>query len=178
MSTLSMPRIVDVSEVLRCNLTLDTAKNCFFVYFVVRRALKLWRHVRARGLFQSFRDFYAFIAQVLISFYYNSSIPPLRYSSLLQRTLRLVIALPSVRKRIDTEMDAARAEIARKLLPQGKDVERHLSIPGKGQTLEWILEAMEQMDREAPSQTDYRDGKLSGAVYRTHTSFLPPINFR
>ena len=172
MSTLSMPRIIDVSEVLRHNLTLETAKNCFFVYFIARRALKLWRHVRARGIFQSFRDFYSFIAQVFISFI--SSILPLRYSLSLQRTLRLIIALPSVRKRIDTEMDAARAEIDRKLIPQGKDVERHLSLPRKGQSLEWILEAMEQMDREAPSQTDYREGKLSGAVYRTHAYFLPP----
>lgn len=98
--------------------------------------------------------------------------------SLLQRTFRLVITLPSVRKRIDTEMDATRAQIDRQLIPQGRDVERHLSLPRKGQTLEWILEAMEQMDREAPSQTDYRDGKLSGAVYRTHASFLPPIDSR
>jgi sphinganine-1-phosphate aldolase len=177
MSTLSMPRIIDASEVLRRNFTLDTAKNCFFVYFIARRALKFWRHVRARGLFQSFRDFYALIAQVLI--YFISSIPPLRYIlSFLQRTLRLVIALPSFRKRIDTEMEATRAQIDRQLIPQGKDVERHLSLPKKGQTLEWILEAMEQMDREAPSQTDYREGKLSGAVYRTHTSFLPPIDPR
>ena len=174
MSTLSMPRIIDVSEFLRHNLTLDTAKNCFFVYFIARRALKLWRHVRARGLFQSFRDFYSFIAQVFISFI--SPILPLRYSPSLQRTLRLVIAMPSLRKRINTEMDAARAEIDRKLIPHGKNVERHLVLPRKGKTLEWILEAMEQMDREAPSQTDYKEGKLSGAVYRTHTYFLPPID--
>ncbi len=94
----------------------------------------------------------------------------------LQRTLRLVIALPSVRKRIETEMDVARAEIERKLLPQGKDVVRHLSLPRKGQTLGWILEAMEQMDEEAPCHTDYRKGTLSGAVYRTHTSFLFPFH--
>ena len=68
MSTLCMPHIIDVSEVLRRNFTLDTAKNCFLVYFFARRALKLWRHVRARGLFQSFADVYAFIAQVFISF--------------------------------------------------------------------------------------------------------------
>jgi len=73
-------------------------------------------------------------------------------------------------------MDVARAEIERKLLPQGKDVVRHLSLPRKGQTLGWILEAMEQMDEEAPCHTDYRKGTLSGAVYRTHTSFLFPFH--
>jgi sphinganine-1-phosphate aldolase len=74
-----------------------------------------------------------------------------------------------MRKRVETEMDAARAEIARKLLPQGKGVVRHLSLPNKGCTLEWILEAMEQMDREAPSRADYKEGRLSGAVYRAYT---------
>lgn len=66
MSTLSIPRIVDVTEVLYRNFTLDTAKNCFLVYFFARRALKLWRHIRARGLGQSFGDLYRFIVQVFI----------------------------------------------------------------------------------------------------------------
>jgi sphinganine-1-phosphate aldolase len=79
-----------------------------------------------------------------------------------------------MRKKVETEMDAARAEIARKLLPRGKDVVRHLELPKKGCSLEWILDAMEQMDREAPPHTDYREGKLSGAVYRMHT-FLSPV---
>jgi hypothetical protein len=68
MSTLSVPRIIDVVEVLQRNCTLDTAKSCFIVYFFAKRALKLWRHVRARGLFRSFGDLYAFIAQVLLPF--------------------------------------------------------------------------------------------------------------
>jgi len=63
-------------------------------------------------------------------------------------------------------MELARAEIDRKLLPQGKDVVRHLALPKTGCTLEWILDSMEQMDQEAPAHTDYREGKLSGAVYR------------
>jgi len=73
-----------------------------------------------------------------------------------------------VRKKVETEIDAARALIDRQLLPQGKDVVRHLELPKQGCTLEWILDAMEQMDQEAPSHTNYRDGKLSGAVYRAH----------
>jgi hypothetical protein len=64
MSTLSVPRIIDVTEVFQRNLTLDTAKNCFLVYFIAKRALKLWRHVYARGLFRSLRELYVSIAQV------------------------------------------------------------------------------------------------------------------
>ncbi|KAH8993326.1 PLP-dependent transferase [Lactarius hatsudake] len=144
MSTLSIPRIIDVAEVFKQNLTLDTAKNCFLVYFFAKRAFKLFQHARARGFIRSIKDLYLFIAQ---------------------RTLRVVISLPSVRKKVETEIDAARALIDSQLLPQGKDVVRHLELPKQGCTLGWILDAMDQMDREAPSQTDYRDGKLSGAVY-------------
>lgn len=64
MSTLSVPRIIDVTEVFQRNFTLDTAKNCFLVYFIAKRALKLWRHVRARGIFRSLRELYVSIAQV------------------------------------------------------------------------------------------------------------------
>jgi sphinganine-1-phosphate aldolase len=144
MSTLSIPRIIDVADAVHRNLTLDTAKDCLLVYFFATRALKLFRHLRARGFIRSIKELYLFIAQ---------------------RTLRLVITLPSVRKKVETELDAARALIDRQLLPQGKDVIRHLELPKQGCTLEWILEAMDQMDREAPSHTNYMDGKLSGAVY-------------
>ncbi|KAH9985342.1 PLP-dependent transferase [Russula vinacea] len=144
MSTLSLPRIIDVAEVFQRNCTLDTAKNGLLVYLFAKRALKLVRHVRARGLRRSFADLYVFFAQ---------------------KMLRLIIKLPSMRQKVDTGMDDARAEINRKLLPQGKDVVRHLALPRKGCTLEWILDEMEQMDLEAPSHTDYRDGRLSGAVY-------------
>ena len=41
MSTLSVPRIIDVTEVLQRNFTLDTTKNCFVVYFIIKCMLKL-----------------------------------------------------------------------------------------------------------------------------------------
>ena len=64
-STLSAPRIIDVTEFFHHNFTLDTAKNCFLAYFIAKRALKLWRHVRARGIYRSLRELYVSIAQVL-----------------------------------------------------------------------------------------------------------------
>jgi hypothetical protein len=64
LSTLAVPRIIDVADALHQNLTLDTAKNCVLVYFFAGRAWKLFRHVRARGFFRSIKDIYVFIAQV------------------------------------------------------------------------------------------------------------------
>ena len=64
MSTLYIPRIIDVADACQQHLTLDTAKDCLLVYFFARRALKLFRHVRGRGFIRSIRDLYLFIAQV------------------------------------------------------------------------------------------------------------------
>ncbi|KAI0268820.1 PLP-dependent transferase [Gloeopeniophorella convolvens] len=143
-STLSMPHIVDAVEFAQRNLNLDNAKNCFIAYFIARRVLKLCRHIRARGLRRSIKDLYQFIAH---------------------RTLQLVITFPSMRAKVKREMDAAKQDIDRMLIPKGDKVVRHLALPEHGRTLDWILGEMEQMDKEAPSHTNYKDGKLSGAVY-------------
>jgi len=79
-STLSMPHIIDINQVFHQHFTWDTAKNCFIVYLLSRRALKLWRHVWARGLTRSFRELYVHIAQVFTFLF-----PPFLYSDLLFR---------------------------------------------------------------------------------------------
>ncbi len=69
-------------------------------------------------------------------------------------------------------MDKAKLDIEKKLIPQGPNVIRHLSLPHDGKTLEWILEEMEVMDTEMGGQVDaWKQGKLSGAVYRLWISF-------
>ena len=70
-STLSVPRIIDVADAVHRNLTADNAKNFLLVYFFAGRAWKLFRHIRARGLFRSLKDVYVFIAQVR-TFCYSS----------------------------------------------------------------------------------------------------------
>ena len=62
-------------------------------------------------------------------------------------------------------MDQAKIDIENKLVPKGAEVVRHLSLPSKGQTPEWILEEMEKMDTEV-NGVSWKRGKLSGAVYR------------
>lgn len=63
-------------------------------------------------------------------------------------------------------MNVAKLEIENKLIPKGAEVVRHLVLPEKGQSLEWILAEMEKMDNEMDSHSHWRHGKLSGAVYR------------
>ena len=64
-------------------------------------------------------------------------------------------------------MDKAKLDIERRLVPQGANVVRHLSLPSQGKPLEWILSEMDKMDAELDSPPEqWRLGKLSGAVYR------------
>lgn len=71
-----------------------------------------------------------------------------------------------MKAKVTSEMEQARLDIERKLIPQGPNVVRHLSLPNEGKSLEWILEEMNRMDEEH-GHSDYKVGKLSGAVYRS-----------
>ena len=65
-------------------------------------------------------------------------------------------------------MDKAKLDIENKLVPKGADVVRHLALPTEGMSAEWILEEMEKMDVEMGTHVNWRNGKLSGAVYRSY----------
>lgn len=73
-------------------------------------------------------------------------------------------------------MNKAKLDIENKLVPKGAEVVRHLALPEKGQSAEWILAEMDNMDAELGSNTNWRQGKLSGAVYRTYLApKTPPL---
>lgn len=86
-----------------------------------------------------------------------------------QRVIGLALRFPAARQKVETEMEKARIEIEGKLVPQGADVVRHLSLPPAGQGIEWILKEMDTMDGYIKSP-NYKLGKLSGAVYREQTT--------
>ena len=49
---------------------------------------------------------------------------------------------------------------------------RHLALPIEGRSPEWIVEEMEKMDSEKETHANWKDGRLSGAVYRELYSVL------
>ncbi|KAI0630423.1 PLP-dependent transferase [Trametes polyzona] len=122
----------------------ENVKTAIVAYLIITRALRAGRHVRARGLVQSVQDIYKWV---------------------LQESLLLALRFPSARKKVETELGKARLEIEQKLVPQGPGVTRHLTLPEQGRDTEWILAEMAKMDEEAGNHVDWRDGKVSGAVY-------------
>ncbi|KAJ7899067.1 pyridoxal phosphate-dependent transferase [Mycena leptocephala] len=119
-------------------------KNILFFYVLLRQSVKVQRHLRARGILPSIREFYTWIVQ---------------------HAIMLALRLPAAQRKVRTEMDKARLDIEDKLVPKGADVTRHLALPEEGQTPEWILAEMDKMDNEMGSTTVWKLGKLSGAVY-------------
>ncbi len=78
------------------------------------------------------------------------------------------MSLPSIRKKVDSEIAKARKDIENKLVQRGPLTVRYLSLPREGQSLEWVLEEMDRMDTDtggSTGNTNWQNGKLSGAVY-------------
>lgn len=91
--------------------------------------------------------------------------------------------MPSMREKVRIEMNKAKLDIENKLVPKGAGVVRHLALPDEGKSSEWILQEMDKMDVEMGGTTNWRQGKLSGAVYRKQycyclCSLYPQCNAR
>ncbi|KAG5643381.1 hypothetical protein DXG03_000995 [Asterophora parasitica] len=125
-------------------LNLDNAKTILFFYVLLTQSVKAKRHLRARGIVASGRELYTWIAQHVI---------------------RLVLRIPATARKVEDQMNKAKLDIENKLVPKGADVVRHLALPDQGKTPEWIFQQMDVMDAELGNQTNWRQGKLSGAVY-------------
>ena len=78
----------------------------------------------------------------------------------------LVLRTPALKKKVDAQLGEAVVQIEDRLVPKGAKVVRHTSLPAEGRTAEWIANEMARMDEEMGNHTNWRHGKLSGAVYR------------
>lgn len=74
--------------------------------------------------------------------------------------------LPAAQKKLQEELGKVKVDIEGKLVPKGGEITRYLTLPAQGKSAEWILEEMARMDKELGTHTDWRQGKISGAVYR------------
>jgi sphinganine-1-phosphate aldolase len=146
---MSTIRVQDVKALLRTSVTFDKLKTVLFVYVLLKYFLRAERHLFARGITQTVREIVQWITQ---------------------RVILLALRLPAARHKVDAEMGKAKIDIEAKLVPKGAGVTRHLSLPHKGQSNEWIVDEMQKMDGELEGSADYRNGKLSGAVYRKQIS--------
>ncbi|TDL15304.1 PLP-dependent transferase [Rickenella mellea] len=132
------------SSALRRYISIENFKTILFIYVLFTQSIKAQRHLRARGVTQTAVDFWKWISREVIL---------------------LALRFPAAKLKVDTQIGQARSDIEKKLVPQGPNVVRHLALPSKGRSPEWILAEMDTMDAEMVGHADYHEGKLSGAVY-------------
>lgn len=141
----------------------ETVKTVLFFYVLATQTLRVFRHLRARGLRRSVVDGYVWTSKVRLFIF---SLVPWVQCILLQKALLLAMKLPQAQKKLQEELDKVKVDIEDKLVPKDGEVTRYLALPAQGKSAEWIIEEMARMDKELGAHTDWRDGKISGAVYR------------
>jgi sphinganine-1-phosphate aldolase len=75
--------------------------------------------------------------------------------------------IPAVKTKVDAELARVKADIRAKLVAEGPKVIRHLALPAQGKSKEWIIAEMQRMDDESTHSNAWKNGKISGAIYRT-----------
>ncbi|KAG2016391.1 glutamate decarboxylase, variant 3 [Coprinopsis cinerea AmutBmut pab1-1] len=124
---------------------IDIAKSALFYYVIAIYSLKAYRHLRARGVTTTGKEVFNYVSQFVV---------------------RLILRVPSTKRKVAAQMDKAKLDVENKLVPKGPDVTRHLALPEEGKSIEWILAEMDKMDAELDGKSNvWREGKLSGAVY-------------
>ncbi|KIJ49499.1 hypothetical protein M422DRAFT_74589 [Sphaerobolus stellatus SS14] len=139
---------------LRTHLTFDNVKTALFFYVTFHYGLEFYRDVRAKGPVASVYDAWVWAQKKLIFLY---------------------LRLPSNKAMVTEKMDETRVLIRSKLIGTGPNIVRHLSLPRQGRSAEEIEKELETMQLEL-APIDYKEGKLSGAVYHGGADLEKIIN--
>ncbi|GAA5968316.1 hypothetical protein JCM11641_003808 [Rhodosporidiobolus odoratus] len=121
--------------------SVDTLKTIVFWYFVYRHLLGLTRHLCARGLLTSVHQ---------------------AYLEAVKRVFGLMMLVPSVRAKVQGELDSVTIDLEQKLAPKDGS-KSYLSIPAQGLAFSDIQAELSRM-AEIPN-TKWENGRVSGAVY-------------
>ena len=132
-----------------------------FIYVHFTQIFRVFRHLRARGLERSIADRYAGTSRA----HSLLAIPSIKTHSRTASDAPRYEAPPAQRK-LQEELSRVKVGIDDKLVPKSGEFTRYLTLPAQGKSAEWILEEMARMDKEPSMHADWRQGKLSGAIYR------------
>lgn len=111
-------------------------------YLVQYYTIKLFQHLRARG--------------IRSTVYSN-------YAKIVNKLFALLLRLPSVAKKVNSQLDEATLGLQKKLAPSYADLPPKIALPSTGLSGLEVAQAMEQY-ANLPS-TNWQAGKVSGAVY-------------
>lgn len=152
---------------LQSMVTFENAKTALFFYVILSYLLQAYRHLRANGFRRTIYEGWVWVQKVRVEGTRRARVHATKHIPW-QQVIFLLLRFPAGRQKVEAEMGKARESIEDGLIPKGPDVVRHLVLPAQGRPLEWIEQEMASMDGELTGGADWRQGKLSGAVYREH----------
>ncbi|MBW0491152.1 hypothetical protein O181_030867 [Austropuccinia psidii MF-1] len=117
-------------------------KNVLFWYIISSYLLKLYAHLRSRGLRNSIIETYVKVATI---------------------SFKIALKFPSVNQKVNQQLDQASIDMEKKLIPRNEKIIRCLELPDNGKSLEWLKDQFSVLS-DLPS-ADWKSGKVSGAVY-------------
>ncbi|GAA5881722.1 hypothetical protein JCM3774_005968 [Rhodotorula dairenensis] len=129
--------------VARQYFTLESAKTIVFWYLVYRNSVRLVRHLVARGLITTAHEVYLAVVK--------------RTFLLMRRNV------PSVRNKVQGELDKVTLELEAKLAPKGLTKISYTSLPPRGLSHSETTAVLDQL-ADLPN-TKWETGRVSGAVY-------------
>ena len=138
----------------RLLLTLDNLRTAVFVYVLYIHSIRLLRHIKARGLLQSILEVYTRTSSKIL-------------------TLALTY-VPSLRAKVKREMTAARLDMQSKIAAQDPTLSRNLVLPAQGKSGDWMAAELARM-KEMKAGSDWKNGRVSGAVYHGEATELDSV---
>lgn len=158
--------VITRANALATSSFISRTKTVVFLYVVLTRLLKLKRHLRARGISSSVNDLVSWFKYVRIVIL-NLTVAHAEVETK-EFTMLVLRFIPSQRLKLESGLKEVRADLENKLVPQGAAIIRHIALPANGQSAEWIFTEMSKMDEEVSGHDEWRNGKISGAVYREY----------
>jgi sphinganine-1-phosphate aldolase len=158
--------VITRATALASNSFISRVKTAVFLYVILTRLLKLKRHLRARGISSSVNDLVSWFKYVRGYILMFIVAPAESWTK--ELTILILRLVPSQKLKLESGLKEVRADLEKKLVPQGAAIIRHTALPANGQSAEWIFAEMSKMDEEVSGHDEWRDGKISGAVYREY----------
>ncbi|GJN91433.1 hypothetical protein Rhopal_004454-T1 [Rhodotorula paludigena] len=134
------------SALVKHALTVENAQKAVFCisiqYLVVRHFIRLVRHLRARGILTTAKE---------------------TYLAAVQKGFAFMLLLPSVRRKVQGELDSVTVDLEKKIAPKDLDAPTHVTLPSSGLSADEVSAALTKLS-ELPN-TKWESGRVSGAVY-------------
>ncbi|KAI9628577.1 hypothetical protein KEM48_011533 [Puccinia striiformis f. sp. tritici PST-130] len=147
-SQLSCASLVDVMaggltrNRLQNILSLKGIRDLVFLYVVWKYFISSYRHLRARGVRKTINETYIQLATF---------------------GFKCALRVPSIHRKVTSQLDDASADMEKKLAPKGPGIVRWLELPQEGKSSEWLTDELQSLS-ELPS-SNWQSGKVSGTVY-------------